>query len=116
MTYLIFKPNTLIKRAKKYQTSSLPSQYKKQKLQTLIEVIEKDSLFLDANFSLRSLADKSGISTHHISQILNEELKTSFFQLTNEYRIGEAKKRLKEENKHLKIEYCLLYTSDAADD
>ncbi|WP_422105460.1 helix-turn-helix domain-containing protein [Winogradskyella sp.] len=114
MIYLIIRPNTLIKTNKKYKTSSLPANYKKQKLSRLLKLIEEEHLYLEANFSLRTLSEKSGLTTHHISQILNEELQISFFQLTNRYRVEEAKKRLKDNAKHIKIEqlaYDLGYKS-----
>ncbi len=114
MIYLIVSPNTLMAGTKKYKTSTLPTLYKRKKLSTLISVMEDGKLYMDANFSLRILAEKSGISTHHISQILNEELRVSFFELTNDYRIKEAKRRLENPDGYIKIEqlaYDLGYKS-----
>ena len=56
------------------------------------------------------------MSSHHLSQILNEELGCTFFELTNSYRIEEAKKRLSESENQYKIEqlaYELGYRSKA---
>jgi AraC-like DNA-binding protein len=66
-------------------------------------MIEKP--FLDPQFSLPVLARRLGISTHHLSQILNEEIGQNFFDFLASYRIEEAKKILSdEEYSYIKIE------------
>ncbi len=114
MAYLLIFPNTLRSPGKKYKTSSLPDSYKKNKLEKLIALIEKEQLFLNHSFSLKLLSEKSGLSPHHISQILNEEHNKTFFELSNYYRITEAKKRLRDTDDFIKIEqlaYDLGYKS-----
>ncbi|WP_272862923.1 helix-turn-helix domain-containing protein [Aureisphaera galaxeae] len=99
---------------KKYGKSSLSATFKTQKLQHIRTVIEKDQLYLNPEFSLNTLSEASGLSKHHISQILNEELQCTFFQLTNDYRIQEAKNRLQVAGDYTKMEqlaYELGYKS-----
>jgi len=81
-----------------------------------MQVIENDKLYLDSNFSLELLSLKTGLSKHHISQIINEQLDCTFFDLTNKYRIEEAK-RLLAESSYVKIEqlaYQLGYRSKSS--
>ncbi|WP_158259051.1 helix-turn-helix domain-containing protein [Flagellimonas meridianipacifica] len=77
-------------------------------------MIETEKLYLNEDFSLKMLSEKSGLSTHNISQILNEELQVGFITLTNSYRIEEAKRRLLGDEFNLKMEqlaYDLGYKS-----
>ncbi|MBT8229458.1 MAG: AraC family transcriptional regulator [Bacteroidia bacterium] len=115
MIYFLVRPE-IYKTIKtnKYEKSSLPSAYKKEKLKQLKALIETEKLFLDPGFSMKSLSQKSGLSSHHISQILNEELGLNFFELTNDYRITEAKSRLRNSEEYIKMEqlaYELGYKS-----
>ena len=103
--YLMLKLDVLGGASKKYLRSSLTKNYKQQKLKVLKDLIEAERLYLNHTFSLKVLAEKSGLSVHHISQILNEELRYNFFQLTNEYRIKEAKRRLRNDKGYIKIEH-----------
>lgn len=102
--YIINKPNLFKSEERKYYKSSLTSFYKKEKSNQIISLLENNKLYLDSNFSLKMLAEKSKISTHNISQILNEELNTNFMDLTNHYRILEAKRILDDTTNDIKIE------------
>ena len=114
--FLLTKPEFLKSSTKKYSKSSLSKEYMKEKLSTIQQSIESDKLFLDSNFSLELLAKKTGLSKHHISQIINSELDCNFFDLTNRYRIEEAKRVLRE-SQHIKMEqlaYQLGYKSKSS--
>jgi len=54
---------------------------------------------LDNLASLSELAKKIGESSHHVSQVMNEKLNKSFFELLASYRIDEAKKILSGDKK-----------------
>lgn len=49
-----------------------------------------EKLFLNPNLKLSDLANEINISTHQLSQILNENLGKNFSEFINEYRINEA--------------------------
>ncbi len=59
-----------------------------------IEKLEKTildkALYKDPNLKLSDLAQKINISTHQLSQLLNDNLGKSFTTFINEYRVGEA--------------------------
>ncbi|HEX2627628.1 MAG TPA: helix-turn-helix domain-containing protein, partial [Chitinophagaceae bacterium] len=69
----------------------------------LDRVIAEKTLYKDPNLKLGSLAREINISTHLLSQLLNENLGKSFSTYINEYRIGEAC-RLIGNNGHLSFE------------
>jgi len=101
----MFFHETNTKTIKKYEKSSLTPELQNNTLKKLEEVMTAEKPFLDPGFSLPVLAKRLGISTHHLSQILNEELGQSFFDFLAAYRITEAQKLLtSEENNYIKIE------------
>ncbi|MCF0072366.1 helix-turn-helix domain-containing protein [Dyadobacter sp. CY261] len=93
------------KAPRKYEKSSLTPEIQSATLGKLQEIMVSEKLFLDPGFSLPMLAKRLGVSTHHLSQILNEELKQSFFDFLGAYRIQEARRLLADEqNAYIKIE------------
>ena len=78
----------------KYAKSSLPESYKDNILRQLNQSMEVDKLFLNPDLSLKSLAAELNVSTHHLSQVLNEKLQKRFYDYLNTYRIAEAKRLL----------------------
>jgi AraC-like DNA-binding protein len=53
---------------------------------------------------LQKLAERLGISPHHLSQVINERLNQNFFDFVNQYRVGEAKRQLLDaKKKHYSI-------------
>jgi len=66
-------------------------------LKRLREIMEVEKAFADEELSLKDLASDLGISTHQLSQILNERVKKNFSTFVNEYRIEEAKMLLVDE-------------------
>ena len=91
------------KAIKKYEKSSLTPEIQENTLPKLQELMELEKPFLDSSFSLPILAKRLAVSPHHLSQILNESLGQSFFDMVAQYRIKEAQKMLLE-NPNYKIE------------
>ena len=78
----------------KYRKSSLTEDAKKKILQNIIFEFETRQYFLENLASLSDLSKKIRESPHHVSQVLNEKLNKSFFELLATYRVQEAKKIL----------------------
>ena len=57
--------------------------------------MEEQKPYLQPGFSLQSLAKLLKVQPHHLTQTLNENLGTSFFELTAQYRIAEAQALLR---------------------
>jgi len=80
----------------KYARSGMQTEtahYYLNKLQTLMA---KERYFLDDSLSLSSLAEKLNMSSHHLSQLLNEQLQTPFYDYINTQRIEYAKQMLRD--------------------
>lgn len=92
--YLLTRPKFLFEHNRKYLKSSLPNEYKATKLDTILGCLEKDKPYLKSEFSLDLLSELTALSKHHISQIINEDLGCGFYDLTNQYRVEEAKRLL----------------------
>lgn len=78
----------------KYKKSSL-SQDDKLKIKELIEnQFVNEKYFVNNMASLSDLSKKLKLSSHHVSQVINEKMGKSFFELLAWYRVEEAKKIL----------------------
>lgn len=97
-----FRQQSLVE-PQKYKTSSVTSEQQQKLLRQLKEVMSLQKPFLKPSFSLPDLADQLKVSVHQLSQVINEGLGKSFFEMLAEYRIEEAKKLLKEKS-NIKIE------------
>jgi AraC-like DNA-binding protein len=80
--------------AAKYARSSLKEDEAKQYLQKLLEIMELEKPYLDSELKIQQLAQRIGLSTHHLSQVINELLDQSYADCINTWRINEAKRLL----------------------
>lgn len=106
----------IVEEEKKYKTSQL----KKIDLAglnfKLKNLFEKEKIYRDDAISLSKLAVELDITNHQLSEYLNQEWKTSFFQLIHKYRIDEAKDLLIRNEKEtiLSIAYAVGYQSKSS--
>lgn len=87
----------------KYKSSSLSSDQLQISIEKLKEIMSSQRPFLQPSFSLPDLAQLMNLSVHSVSQIINDGLGKSFFEMIAEYRIEEAKKLLVDQP-NIKIE------------
>ncbi|KPK38359.1 MAG: hypothetical protein AMJ69_08655 [Gammaproteobacteria bacterium SG8_47] len=80
-----------VTRQPKYQKSALSGTQSNEISQRLTEAMDRDKPFLDSELTLKALAERLGASPNHLSQVINERIGTSFFDLVNTYRVREAK-------------------------
>ncbi len=78
----------------KYKTSNMTNKEISINLENLKIFIEKEKPYLNSKISLPELADKIGLTTHQLSQIINQEVKLNFYDFINSYRIKEAQKMI----------------------
>jgi AraC-like DNA-binding protein len=89
----------------KYRKSSLTESGKLKILNDIILELKTRHYFSDNLAYLSELAKKIGESPHHVSQVINEKLNESFFELLASYRVEEAKRILSDnKNDNLTIE------------
>ncbi|HYQ57732.1 MAG TPA: helix-turn-helix domain-containing protein [Draconibacterium sp.] len=83
----------------KYAGSKL-SNKESLKIRTKIERhMQEHEPYLDSQMRIKDLAEQTGISSHQISQVLNETFQQNFFEFVNYYRVQKAKVLIKEQTK-----------------
>jgi AraC-like DNA-binding protein len=98
-----FKQATLTEPQRKYKGSSLTPDMHHHTLQKMRAMLDQEKLFCRPDFSLPDLAQRLGVSVHVLSQVINEGMGKTFFEMSAEYRVEEAKRLLKEQP-HVKVE------------
>jgi AraC-like DNA-binding protein len=72
--------------------------------QRLLQLLETEKAYLEADLSLPALAERAGLSTHELSYVLNEGFGVNFFQFINAYRVAEVQRLLASaQHQHLSI-------------
>ena len=97
-----FKQPSLVDQ-QKYKSSSLSLDDQIEIIRKLKTLMEQRKPYLQTDFSLPELASQLKLTVHQLSQAINNGLGKSFFEMTAEYRIEEAKILLKEKS-HIKVE------------
>jgi len=102
----------------KYEKSALPEGMKKKIRERLITHMENDKPFLNNMFSLTQLSENILASPNHVSRIINEDFKQSYFDFVSGYRILEACKYLVDPGNNTRtmeeISFLVGYNSKAA--
>lgn len=79
---------------KPYQKSGLSEVEAHEILSKLYSLMESDQPYLESELDLPALADMVYVSSHKLSQVINEYLNKNFFDFVNEYRIQKVKEHL----------------------
>lgn len=82
---------TIHRPAKKYLRSNLGEEEAARIVNAVQSVMEQQKPFLDSNLSIEQLATMVESNRHHLSQVLNEKLKKSFYDYINHFRVEQAK-------------------------
>lgn len=107
----VFRSETMPSERGKYLKSSLSEESAKNYHTKLEALVQNEQLFLDAGLTLKKIADRMHISSHHLSQVINQYCGCTFFEFINKYRIDRAKELLlSEDYAHVKITQIALDT------
>jgi len=88
----------------KYIKSPLKDEKINQYWKILTDLIEEERLYLNPELTLQDISEKMKLPRQYVSQIINQCYGNTFYDLINNYRVGEAKKLLKApENKNYTI-------------
>lgn len=88
-------PRLIVHRpSKKYLRSNLTEEEANRIVNSLEQIMQQQKPYLDAGLNIEQLAMIVDSNRHHMSQVLNEKLKKSFYDYINHYRIEEAKSLL----------------------
>lgn len=87
----------------KYSNKKIPDEQANNFTSKLERLMHSEELYKNPNLKLSDLASMMSMSSHQLSQLLNDNLEKSFSIYINEYRIDEACKMI-ERGSYLKIE------------
>jgi len=87
-----------------YQKSAIDETEAAKIISKLKILMAEEEPFLECELNLPMLANKIGVSTHKLSQVINKYFNKNFFDYINEYRINKVKSLLSDSaNNHFKI-------------
>lgn len=95
----------------KYQNSSLTPTAARSLLKRLLKYMDEAQPYLDNELRLNTLAESMGVSTHHLSQVINEQIGKSFSNFINDYRVETAKTMLANPENKNKTVLDIAYTA-----
>jgi ligand-binding sensor domain-containing protein/AraC-like DNA-binding protein len=102
----------------KYKTFKLSNRESRNVLRRLLQLMEKEKSYLDADITLPGLAEMLGIGKEVLSQVINRELFLNFNAFINGYRVEEAKKKLRDPKENqfviLKIAHDVGFNSKSS--
>lgn len=105
---MVYKPEIAVSTSnveQKYKNSPLKNDEISSFSAEINDFFKKNKTYLQSDFSLASLAASINIPKHHLSQVINEEMHTTFYDLVNTKRIEYAMLLIKEKNNmHLTLE------------
>ncbi len=105
---LVFKSLThpefeLVLNSEKYSGSNLNSEKCDECIQTIISLFETEKIYSESDLKISHLAEKTGFSTKHISQAINQKKSLNFYDFVNQFRIEEAKNLLSDQQSDYRI-------------
>ena len=92
--YFYRKRKADLENKEKYKATPLHPDFAAECITRLNYLVEVEKVYCDAAISLQALADKLSVTSHQLSQLLNEKLDRNFADFINWNRIEEAKKIL----------------------
>ena len=63
-------------------------------IRNLKDLMEREKLYLNEKLSGNEMAETLGISRHELSELLNNELETNFYNFINHYRVEACKQKM----------------------
>jgi len=88
----------------KYESSPLTQGRKERYRQRMVEHMETEKPYLDADLSLDRMAEHVDLHPRYVSQVVNETLGKSFTQWVNDHRVEAAKEFLRDASlQHLTV-------------
>ena len=81
----------------RYRKSGLSETAAQNYMNKLLDFMEKEKPYLKGDLTLQELADRCGISSHHLSEVINTKLYQSYYDFVNKYRVDEFIRRLEQD-------------------
>lgn len=96
------------KPAEPYARTNLDGATRTRIRQKIEQAMLDDAVYTDSLISLRSLAGAIKEKSHYVSQVINQDLGTTFYELVNRYRIERAKTLLGQAQEQTILEIALV--------
>lgn len=80
--------------SKKYEKTGISTEVIETAIARLTQFMETEKVYKNSQLTLSDLAVLTELPNHHLSQILNENLKLNFYDYVNKYRVEEVKRDL----------------------
>lgn len=80
----------------KYAATKMEGTELNQCCNTVSHFMKTNRPYLDSDLTLPKLADELKVSTHHLSQVINEVHGKNFFNFINLYRVEEVKRKIQD--------------------
>jgi len=90
----IFEIPTFRKKEENNILKSTLSDKTEEHYQNLLQLIQKEKLYQDAQLSMDTLAEKTELSNGYLSKIINQKEGKNFYDFINSYRVKEVKANL----------------------
>jgi AraC-like DNA-binding protein len=87
----------------RYRGSGLSPEDSRSHFEELEELMKRDEPFLDERLNIHQLAETIGISSKHLSQVINQNSDQNFYDFINRYRIEKAKGLLASDRQDLRV-------------
>ena len=91
-SYLLLKRHVFA--LEKYTSSGMNIVASRRLLEQIKALFENKEVYLDSDVSLKMVAEKLGVGSRDVSQVINEYEQKNFAEFVNQYRIARAKKLL----------------------
>ncbi len=75
----------------RYRGSGLSPEESRAQFERLRDLMEREEPFLDENLNILQLSEAMGVSSKHLSQVINQNADQNFYDFINGYRIEKAK-------------------------
>ncbi len=79
----------------KYKTSPLSNAQAKQIKKAIESFFEEEASYINPNLKVADVANAIDVPSHHISQVLSEQMQVNFYEMVNRHRISKAKEMLR---------------------
>ena len=80
----------------KYATTQMEGEELQKCCNMVGQYMIKEKPYLDSDLTLPKLAERLNVSTHHLSQVINEVHDKNFFNFINKYRVEEVKRKIQD--------------------
>lgn len=100
--FMVFK-NNRNSSVERYKNRKIGNEYANSMLTKMENIIASSGIYKNPELKISNLAQMLNVSSHLLSQLLNDNLGKSFSSYINEYRINEAAQKIINEP-HIKIE------------